>query len=123
LILSHRGKHLNNLSTFDVICQAQGENGFAQICYGGKAQLRGREDGYNGEVQNLYEAGASRNIARFYDCVVNGNFKNDTVQRSVTGALTTILGREAGLRRDKMTMDELRRSQQRLEVDLSGLRT
>ena len=122
LILSHRGKHMNNLSSFDVICQAQGQNGYAQICYGGKTMLRGRENGYSGEVQNLYEAGAVRNIAKFYDCVVNGNVQNDTVKRSVQGALTTILGREAGLRRAKVTMDELVKSNQRLQVDLSGLK-
>lgn len=122
LILSHRGKHLSNLSAFDVVCQAQGPDGFAQIVYGGKASLRGREDGYNGEVENLYEAGAVRNIARFYDCVVNGNHENETVLRSIRGALTGILGREAGLRRGKVTMAELLASKQRLEVDLSGLK-
>lgn len=122
LIHSHRGKHLNNLTGFDVVCQAQGQDGYAQIVYGGKASLRGRENGYNGDVENLYEAGAVRNIARFYDCVVNGNFTNDTVQRSVQGALATILGREAGLRRAKVTLAELLQNPQRLEVDLTGLK-
>jgi myo-inositol 2-dehydrogenase / D-chiro-inositol 1-dehydrogenase len=121
LILSHRGKHLNNLSSFDVVCQAQGENGYAHITYGGKVTLRGREEGHNGEVQNLYEAGAVRNIATFYDCVIARNTQNDTVARSVDGALATILGREAGLRRGKVTMDELLAGKQRLQVDLSGL--
>jgi myo-inositol 2-dehydrogenase / D-chiro-inositol 1-dehydrogenase len=123
LILSHRGKHLNNLSTFDVICQAQGENGYAQVCYGGKALLRGREEGYNGEVQNPFEAGAVRNIAKFHQCVLTGNTANDTVQRSIDGALATILGRQAGLRRGKVAMDQLLAEKQRLEVDLSGLRS
>lgn len=121
VLLSHRGKHLNNLTGFDVICQAQGTDGFAQICYGGKASSKGREDGYNGEAENLYEAGAMRNIAKFYQCVVEGNTTNDTVRRSVDGALATILGREAGLRREKVTMAELLREKKRLEVDLSGL--
>lgn len=121
IVLSHRGKHLNNLTGFDVICQAQGTDGFAQICYGGKASSKGREDGYNGEVQNPYEAGAVRNISKFHQCVVEGNSSNDTVRRSIDGALATILGREAGLRRGKITMDELLRGRQRLEVDLTGL--
>lgn len=122
LVLSHRGKHLNNLSSFDVVCQAQGESGYAQIGYGGKSTLRGREEAYNGEVQNLYEAGAVRNIAKFYDAVVNRNVENDTVRRSIDGALATILGREAGLRRAKVTLDELLKAKPRLEVDLSGLK-
>jgi len=122
LIMSHQGKHLSNHLAFDVICQALGATGHAQICYGGTASLRGRENGYNGEVQRLYEAGAVRNIAKFYDCVVGGNFANDTVRRSVDGALTTILGREAALRRTRLTWDELLKGNKRLEVDLRGLK-
>ena len=122
LVLSHRGKHLNNLTDFDVVCQAQGHVGTAQIAYGGRVASKGPNDGYNGEVQNLYEAGAVRNIAKFYQCVIDRNFANETVRRSVDGALATILGREAGLRRGKVSMAELLAEKKRLEVDLSGLR-
>jgi predicted dehydrogenase len=122
LIHSHRGKHLNNLTGFDVVCQAQGQTGFAQVGYGGKALLKGHDNGYSGEVENLYEAGAVRNIAKFHQCVLDGHVSNDTVSRSVDGALATILGREAGLRRTKVTMADLLKVRQRLEVNLSGLR-
>jgi myo-inositol 2-dehydrogenase / D-chiro-inositol 1-dehydrogenase len=122
ILLSHRGKHLNNLTGFDVVCQAQGQTGFAQIGYGGKASLKGNEEVYSGEVQNLYEAGAVRNIARFHQAITEGNTGNDTVRRAVDSALATILGREAGLRRSKVTMDELLQEQKRLAVDLSGLK-
>lgn len=122
ILYSHRGKHLNNATGFDVVCQAQGETGFAQVCYGGKASLKSRENGYNGEVQNPYEAGAVRNIARFYNCVIEGNTANDTVRRALDGALATILGREAGIRRAKVTMAELLQEKKRLEVDLRGLK-
>ena len=121
LILSHRGKHLNNQTGFDVVCQVQGQQGFAQIGYGGKATLKGPENGYSGDVQNLYEAGAVRNIATFHACVTEGRTSNDTVRRSVDGALATILGREAGQRRTRVTMAELLREDRRLEVDLKGL--
>ncbi len=122
VILSHRGKHLDNLTGFDVICQAQGQTGHAQICYEGRTFLKGRENGYNGEIRNPYEAGAVRNIAKFHQCVTEGNTANDTVRRSVDGALATILGREAGLRRARVTMDELLRERKRLELDLTGLK-
>jgi predicted dehydrogenase len=122
LVLNHRGKHLNNQSSFDVVCQAQGQTGFAQICYGGRASVNGREDAYTGEVQNLYEAGAAQNIAAFYQRVLEGNAANETVRRSLDGALTTILGREACRRRGKVSLDELLKEKQRLEVDLRGLR-
>ncbi len=122
LVLSHRGKHLNNLTDFDVVCQAQGQVGTAQVGYGGRVSSKGPDDGYTGEVQNLYEAGAERNIATFHQRVVEGNAGNDTVRRSVDGALATILGREAGLRQGKVTMAELLQQKTRLEVDLSGLK-
>jgi myo-inositol 2-dehydrogenase/D-chiro-inositol 1-dehydrogenase len=122
VLMSHRGKHLNNRLNFDVICQVLGQTGHAQICYGGKASLRGRENGYSGDVQSLYQTGVVRNIVKFYDCVVGDNLTNDTVRRSVDGALTTILGREAALRRTRLTWDELLKENKRLEVDLRGLK-
>jgi myo-inositol 2-dehydrogenase / D-chiro-inositol 1-dehydrogenase len=122
LIMSHRGKHINNQLQFDVVCQVLGQTGYAQICYGGKSLVKGRENGYNGEVQNPYEAGAMRNIAKFHQCVTDGNLANDTVRRSVDGALTTILGREAALRRSRLTMEELLKENKCLTLDLGGLR-
>ena len=122
LVINHRGKHLNNQTGFEVICHIQGQMGFAQTCYGGKASLKSREDGYNGPVDNLYEAGAARNIATFYESVINRNFENSTVRRSVDGALTTILGREAAARRTRITMADLLKENKRLEVDLRGLK-
>jgi myo-inositol 2-dehydrogenase / D-chiro-inositol 1-dehydrogenase len=123
MIMSHRGKHLTNLLDFDVVCQVLGETGYAQLCYGGKTFLRGKESDYSGEVLNPYEAGAMRNIAKFYQCVVASNTTNDTVPRALDGALATILGREAGLRRAKIPMAELLRENTRLDADLSGLKT
>jgi len=122
IILSHRGKHLNNLLGFDVICQVMGTTGHAAICYGGNAMLRGPENRYQAEVPNPYEAGAVRNIASFYDCVAGGDFTNGTIRRSVDSALTTILGREAALRRRRLTWDELLKENRRREVDLRGLK-
>jgi len=122
ILLSHRGKHLHNLTSYEVYCQAQGETGHAQVGYGGRALLKGRETSYNGEVQNLYEAGAVRNIAKFHRCILAGDATNDTVRRSVDGALATILGREAGLRRTRLTMEQVLAENKRLEVDLTGLK-
>lgn len=123
LAVSHRGQHLNNQLGFEVICQIQGQIGFAETCYGGKARLKSRENGYSGQVENPYEAGAVRNIGAFYRDIVSGNFANTTVRRAVDGALTTILGREACLRRCRLTMEELIRENRRLPLDLQGLKT
>lgn len=121
--LSHRGKHLDNQTGFDVYCQVQGRAGHAQFAYGGKAWIRSNDDAFQGESLNLYEAGAVRNIAAFYDDVIQGRHTNPTVRRSVDGALTTILAREAGRRRTRLTMEELLRENTALEVDLRGLKS
>lgn len=67
-------------------------------------------------------AGAVRNIAAFHRLVLAGDCSNGTVARSLDGALATILGREAGLRRARLTLEELVRENRRIEVDLRGLK-
>jgi myo-inositol 2-dehydrogenase/D-chiro-inositol 1-dehydrogenase len=123
LLVDHRGKHLNNQTGFDVACLTHGQKGYAQIGYGGRAFLKSTETGYSGQVENLYEAGAVRNIATFYRSIVHGDFTNPTVRRSVDGALATILGREAALRRTRLTMAELLKENKRLELNLRGLKS
>ncbi|HNT87780.1 MAG TPA: hypothetical protein PKL84_07925, partial [Candidatus Hydrogenedentes bacterium] len=76
---------------------------------------------YGLTVDNLYAAGAVRNIATFHDDIVKGRHDNQTVRRSVDGCLVTILGREAAARKDRMTLKELMAENKRLEVDLAGL--
>ncbi len=73
-------------------------------------------------MENLYEAGAKRNIAAFYQHVTTGNFANETAQRSVDCTLTCILGREAARRGCCLTLDELLKENKRLDVDLKGLK-
>jgi hypothetical protein len=86
--------------------------------------LRGGPKHYGGgEVANLYDEGAKRNIADFYSRIVEGRCDNSTVQRAVDGTLTAILGREAAARRIRLTMDELINENKKLEVDLSGLKS
>jgi hypothetical protein len=85
--------------------------------------LKGPENRHDAEVKNLYQAGAARNIARFHQAATAADFTNETVARSVDGALTTILGREAGLRRAKLTLQQVLAENHRQEVDLSGLKS
>ena len=122
LVWCHRGKHLDNQTGFDVACQAQGRDGHAQLAYGGRAFLKSGAASYEGEVENLYEAGAVRNIAEFHRDVATGRCENATVAGAVDTALATILGREAARRRAKLTMADLLAENHRLDVDLRGLR-
>jgi len=93
------------------------------VCYGGPSflQVPGKP-AFEGQVENPYEAGAVRNIAAFHGDIVAGNFESPTVRRSIDGCLATILGREAALRRTRLTMEDILKESRAVEVDLRGLR-
>lgn len=123
VVHNHFGQGLNNSaeSVLQVVCH--GPAAYAQINYWGKTFLRGGPQQYNGgTVENLYDAGASRNIASFYQSVTGGDFTNPTVRRAVDGCLACILGREAAERGVVLTMEQLLKENRRLEVDLKELK-
>lgn len=123
LIISHRAKHLTNpVPGFRCGCEIHGDTGMAEIGYDGKVLLRNASTSYDGEVIKLYEAGAVRNIATFHKNIVGKDASNPTVRRAVDGALTTILGREAALRKTRLTWDQLLKEDKRLDVDLRGMK-
>jgi len=106
-----------------LVCNVHGTLASAQMSYWGKSFLRGGPKHYGGgEVVSLYDQGAMRNIAEFYRAIVEARFDNPTVQRAVDGTLTGILGREAAVRRTRLTMEEVLKENKKLEVDLSGLK-
>ncbi|NLX54944.1 MAG: Gfo/Idh/MocA family oxidoreductase [Planctomycetaceae bacterium] len=117
--MNHVGSHLN--SVFDVRCVAYGQAGNAEIGYTGTAQLNGESAYEGGQIENLYQAGAVRNIARFHDAIQSGDASNTTLAPALRSALATILGREAAARRTRLTMEELMRENRSIPADLSGL--
>ncbi len=123
LVHNHFGQALPNALEGELSCRVFGQSAHALINYWGKAGVKGGDSAYGGgDVVDLYESGANRNIAAFHASITEGRFDNPTYQRAVDGALTCILGREAASRHVRLTMDELIRENRRLEVDLTGLR-
>jgi predicted dehydrogenase len=126
LIWTHTGRHANGTTGPDdplATCEFLG-NAYMKIGYGGKAFIRGGSQHYaGGTIDDLYRAGAVRNIATFHQQITAGNFANETVRMGIDSCLATILAREACLRKGRMTMEELRKENRKLEVDLTGLKT
>jgi len=122
LVHNHFNQALDNQTKEPLTCTVYGQKGFGILTYSGKAEFRSFDDAFRKDVVSLYAAGASRNIDAFYRNVTEGYFENDTVPRSVNGALTCILGREAASRRVRLTMDQLLHEAKRLEVNLKGLK-
>jgi myo-inositol 2-dehydrogenase / D-chiro-inositol 1-dehydrogenase len=124
LIYEHSGQIMSNGFDSEYACKVCGQAAHAVVNYLHKAHFhrRGAEPIIDAEVVNLYEAGAVRNITAFHQAVSRGKFENPTVKRAVDGCLTAILGREAGLRHGRLTMEDLLKTNRRIEVDLRGLK-
>jgi predicted dehydrogenase len=123
LILNHRGEHLKNKFEFHADCTAHCQDGYLETGYSGKVTMPGRNTSWEGgDVKELYQAGAKRNIATFHESIVSRKYENPTVEPSINAALTVILGREAGLRRTKVTWDEMIAEKRRLVPNLEGLK-
>jgi myo-inositol 2-dehydrogenase / D-chiro-inositol 1-dehydrogenase len=120
-VWDHCGRHLNNIYPFECRALIHGTTGYAQVSYTESVRLQGPASDYSGEVTDLYEAGAVRNIDAFYRQVTEGHFENNTVTRAVDDVLTTILSREATMRRVPLTMDKIIEENRRLQLDLTGL--
>lgn len=124
LLWTHRCQSLRNELEWTIKLDAYGDKATALLSYRGKSYLRGGPKHYGGgEVVSLYDQGAIRNIATFYDNIVQGRFDNPTAQQAGDDVLTAVLGREACARRCQLTMEELIKENKRLEFDTTGLKT
>jgi predicted dehydrogenase len=122
IVHDHFGQGLANFCANDLSCRIHGPTGNGRVAYTGKVHFRGSDDVFNAEVGNVYDDGVVRNIAGFYQDVVQERAANDTVRRSVDGALACILGREAAERGQRLTMEQVLKENRRLEVDVNGLK-
>ncbi len=122
LVWTHRCQALRNAQDDILLCEIYGDAAYAILNYNGKSFLRGGHQQYGGgAITSLYDQGAIRNIATFYQNVVSGNCENTTVKKAVDDALTGILGREACCRRADLTMEDLIKENRALNFDLTGL--
>jgi myo-inositol 2-dehydrogenase / D-chiro-inositol 1-dehydrogenase len=108
----------------ELSCRLFGTKGSAFVNYWGDAWVKdpGGKALFTGKVENLYEAGAARNVASFHRNITTGRFENETVPRAVDGLLVSILGREAADRKTRLTMEDILKENKRADVDLGGLK-
>lgn len=106
----------------DILCRVYGTEGTIDTHYSGKITMKAKEDGFNGDSNNLYQAGVVNNIATFYDSITKRDFTNPTVAPSVRSNLTTILGRMAAYQKREVTWDDMMKANEKLEFDLKALR-
>lgn len=106
----------------EIVARAYGSGGYLYTDYFGSVWLRSDEPYPGGSVGNLYTTGAQTNIQEFHQCITQGQYANTTTAPSVRSNLTAILGREAGYRKDLLSLASLLKQGEKLEPDLKGLR-
>jgi hypothetical protein len=106
----------------EIRCRAYGTEGCIDTDYFGSVWIRGNEPYKGGSTGNLYTEGAQVNIQEFHQAITQRQYANPTVAPSVRANLTAVLGREAGYRREEVTLAELVRENRRLEFDARGLK-
>jgi predicted dehydrogenase len=107
----------------EIRVRAFGAGGFIDADYYTGVLLRGQETAVRGEVGDLYKEGTVVNISEFHDAVTKGDCSNPTVVPSVRSNLTAILGREAAYRKTELTLKSLVKQGQKLEPNLTGLKS
>ncbi len=123
ILVNHRGEHLDN--QHDFICRNKiwGEDGYAETGYMGKAWIRSNKGIYRGgKVSNLYVDGIDFNLNKFAGCVAEQNYENETLEVAIESNLAVLLGREACLRKEKVTREQLISENEAWSFDVSGLK-
>jgi myo-inositol 2-dehydrogenase / D-chiro-inositol 1-dehydrogenase len=99
-----------------------GTEGVLETSYGGDVLIRGKDFWRGGASPGIYRQGAVANIAAFHAAIQSGDCTNPTVAESVRSNLVTILGRTSAYTGKVVAWDELLRSDEKLEIDLGGLK-
>jgi hypothetical protein len=102
-----------------------GTKGVLSTAYGGEVMIRGGAETFyrGGKTESLGKIGPVANIKTFHALVQALDAANTTVAPSVTSNLVAILGRTAARNGRTTTWAEVLQSKERIEADLSGLKT
>ncbi|OGV65925.1 MAG: hypothetical protein A2283_06175 [Lentisphaerae bacterium RIFOXYA12_FULL_48_11] len=105
-----------------LIVQVYGTEGRVETKYGGKVMILGKNYYAGGSNGSLYKDGAINNIAAFHKQITGGDFSNPTVEPSVQSNLIAIMGRTAAYQRRVVTWDEIKNSNEKMDLQLDGLK-
>lgn len=128
LIMNYSGDQFRNyhseIDSFSGV-KAYADGAHLQTFYGkGVTCMRNADWRYEGgENPALYSWGAKFNVDLFHRCVIEGNCENATVPGAVDANLTCLLGAAAGRSGEVVTWDQLLKTGEKMEVDLSGLKS
>ncbi len=123
VILTHSSIKMIPGCKDEIRCRVFGSDGMVGSDYYTEVWIRGRKPYEGGSVGNLYTTGAENNIVEFHRCITTRDYTNPTVAPSVRSNLTAVLGRMAAYSGKPVTWDEMLKTGEKLEPDLTGLKT
>jgi predicted dehydrogenase len=128
VVMNYSGDQFRNYhSDIDMFSgvKSYADGGHMQTFYGqGVTSMRHAKWRYEGgENPALYTWGAQHNVDLFHQCIDGGNYANTTVAGAVDANLTCLLGAEAGRAGSEMTWEELLAKGEKIEIDLSRLKS
>jgi predicted dehydrogenase len=107
----------------EIITRAWGTGGVLETNYFGDVYILGNKPYEGGNCADQYWAGTVTNVKEFYEAIASGDFSNPTVAPSVRSNLTCILGRDAVRQRKLLEWNEMMQANERLEMNLDGLKS
>jgi predicted dehydrogenase len=108
------------LKGFDDLCiRIFGSVGTVDSHYGGPVVITGDKEWPGGSTEGIYSDGTINNIKDFHASVINGNPLYDTLEESARSNLSAILGRMAAKQNRVVTWEEMIRSEDTMESNLS----
>ncbi|GMV96460.1 MAG: Gfo/Idh/MocA family oxidoreductase [Phycisphaerae bacterium] len=126
VVLSYSGNQCTPGAPDEIPCRVYGSRGTVDTDYFSRVWVHGDPKlvkTFDAEVKGLYNSGAAANIATFHRSIVEGNYRNETVEPSVRSNLVAVMGRETCYRGQPLTWEQLMKSDERLQPDLSGLKS
>jgi predicted dehydrogenase len=104
------------------VIEIYGTDGRLYTTYAGRCMILGRNPYKGGKTTTLYRDGAVANIALFHTAVTTGDYSNSTVEYGVESNLIAIMGRTAGYEKRLVTWDEILKSDDKMDLQLDGLK-
>ena len=102
----------------DLCVRCFGIKGAADTHYGGLVRITGENAWHGADKDDTFRQGAINNVKTFIDSVKNGKPVNNA-EVSVESNLTAILGRMTAYQKQPVTWDEMLRSTERLEAQVT----
>jgi myo-inositol 2-dehydrogenase/D-chiro-inositol 1-dehydrogenase len=107
-----------------IIVNIYGEKGALLTNYGGETMIRAGKEGFyrGGKTPDIYVSGVVNNIAEFQRLIAAKDCANAVVEAAAQSTAIAVMGREAALKQQVVTWEELQNKGEKIDAGLEGLK-